>query len=162
MALALEADHLRRGQRLQFGSPKAISDPKPEAGYRLAQRVPARIRSMRYPPEREAGGTWRGRKLQRPTFRYKHAHRQGCICIRSDEYRLRITDGRSSDEREKPEEMDDTSADLLGAVVHLAGPTVRDGLARPFLLTRNTGATHRVHTRRAQTLQCVYPPMLMR
>jgi hypothetical protein len=34
---------------------------------------------------------------------------------------------------------------------------VRDSRARPFLLTGNTGTTHRVHTRRAQTLQCAHP-----
>jgi len=48
-------------------------------------------------------------------------------------------------------------ADAFGAVVRIAGLAVRGGLARPFLLTRNTGATHGVHTRRAQTLQCVHP-----
>src|SRR5437588_10438848 len=37
--------------------------------------------------------------------------------------------------------MDDTSADVLGAVVRVAGPAVRDGLARSLFLTRNTGTT---------------------
>lgn len=37
-----------------------------------------------------SGGMQRPRKLQRLTFRYKHGHRQGCIRIRSDEYRPRL------------------------------------------------------------------------
>jgi hypothetical protein len=43
-------------------------------------------------PRREARGTVRGRKLQRPTFRYKHGLRQQCICICHDvvEYRLQL------------------------------------------------------------------------
>jgi hypothetical protein len=132
---------------------KATSDPKQEAGY----RVPVRIRSMRYSPERKAGRTQRGRKLQRPTFRYKHRLRQECICICHEDvgYQLRTTDGRSSDERE-PEDMDDTPVGSLGVVEHLVGPVVRDGLAHPFVLTRNTGTTHRMHTRRTQTLQRVH------
>ena len=62
----------------------------------------------------------------------------------------------SYDEHGKPEQLD-ASADAFGAVVRVAGLAVRDGLARPFLLTRNTGTTHGVHTRRAQTLQRVHP-----
>jgi hypothetical protein len=62
----------------------------------------------------------------------------------------------SSEEHRKAEQLD-ASADAFGAVVRVAGLAVRDGLTRPFLLTRNTGTTHGVHTRRAQTLQCVHP-----
>ena len=51
----------------------------------------------------------------------------------------------------------DAPADAFGAVVRIAGLAFRDGLARSFLLTRNTGATLGVHARRAQTLQCVHP-----
>ena len=32
----------------------------------------------------------RGRKLQKLTFRYKHELRQTCICIGSDEHRIRL------------------------------------------------------------------------
>ena len=60
----------------------------------------------------------------------------------------------SYDEHGKPEQLD-ASADAFGAVVRVAGLAVRDGLARPFLLTRDTGTTLGVHARRAQTLQCV-------
>jgi len=49
----------------------------------------------------------------------------------------------SHDEYGKPEQ-----PDALGAVVRVAGLAVRDGLARPFLLARNTGTTHGMHTRR--------------
>ena len=62
----------------------------------------------------------------------------------------------SYDEHGKPEQLD-ALADAFGAVVRVGGLAVRDGLARPFLLTRNTGTTHGLHTRRAQTLQCVHP-----
>jgi hypothetical protein len=62
----------------------------------------------------------------------------------------------SYDEHGKPEQLD-ASADAFGAVVRFGSLVVRDGLARPFLLTRNTGPTHGVHTRRAQTLQFVHP-----
>jgi hypothetical protein len=55
-----------------------------------------------------------------------------------------------------PEEMDDTPVGSLGVVEHLINSAVRDGIARPFVLTRNTGTTHRMQTRRTQTLQCVY------
>jgi hypothetical protein len=44
----LELTTSARGQSLQFGSPKAMSDSPLEAGYRVAQRVPVRVRSMRY------------------------------------------------------------------------------------------------------------------
>jgi hypothetical protein len=60
------------------------------------------------------------------------------------------------DEHGMPEQLD-VSTDAFGAMVRVGGLAVRDGLARPFLLTRNTGTTHGVHTRRAQTLQCVHP-----
>ena len=52
----------------------------------------------------------------------------------------------SYDEHGKPEQQLDAPADAFGAVVRIAGLAVRDGLARPFLLTGNTGATHGVHT----------------
>jgi hypothetical protein len=51
-----------------------------------------------------------------------------------------------------PEQLD-ASPDALDAEVCVAGVAIRDDLARPLLLARNTGTTHGVHTRRAQTLQ---------
>jgi hypothetical protein len=58
----------------------------------------------------------------------------------------------SYDEHGKPEQLD-ASAEAFGAVVRVAGLAVRDDLARPFLLTRNTGTALGVHTPRVQTLQ---------
>ena len=62
----------------------------------------------------------------------------------------------SSDEHREPEQLD-ASADAFGAVVRVAGLAVRDGLARPLLLTRNTGTTHGVHTRRAHIFSAFIP-----
>jgi hypothetical protein len=50
-----------------------------------------------------------------------------------------------------------STVDTVGAVARVAGLAMRDRLARSLLLTRNTGTTHGVHARCAQTLQCVYP-----
>jgi len=62
----------------------------------------------------------------------------------------------SYDEHEKPKTLD-ASAEAFSAVVRVAGLAVRDGVARPLLLTRDTGTTLGVHAPRAQTLQCVHP-----
>jgi hypothetical protein len=59
----------------------------------------------------------------------------------------------SSDEHGKADQLD-ASADAFRAAVRVA---VRDGLAHPFLLTGDTGTTHGVHTRRAETLQRIHP-----
>src|SRR6266849_2527925 len=107
----------------------------------------------------EAEGLQRGRKLQTLTFRCKHRLRQECIDICHDEveYRASIMHSESSDEHGKSEQMDAASADVFGALVRVAGLTVRDGLASPLVLTRDIGTTLGVHARRAQTLQCVHP-----
>jgi hypothetical protein len=57
------------------------------------------------PPLREVEGLRLGRKLQRPTFRYKRGLRQEFICICHDdvEVRLQLRMTGPSDERRKPE-----------------------------------------------------------
>jgi hypothetical protein len=91
-------------------------------------------------------------------FRYKHGLRQERIPIAMTVMSsIGINYGwESHDEHGKPEQLD-AWVDAFGAVVRVTDPAVRDGLARPLLLTRNNGTTYGVHTRRAQTLQCVHP-----
>jgi hypothetical protein len=112
----------------------------------------------RHSLSRETEGLQRGRKLQRLTFRYKHKFRQECIPIcQMTMPGIGFDDGcESCDENGKPERLD-TSPDVFCAVVRVADVAVLDGLVHPFLLTGNTGAAPGVHTRRAQTLQCVHP-----
>lgn len=56
-----------------------------------------------------------------------------------------------------PEDMDDTPVGSLGVVEHLINPIVRDGVARPFVFTRNTGTTHRMHTRALRLCSAFIP-----
>ena len=58
----------------------------------------------------------------------------------------------SHNEHGKSEQLD-ASLDVLRPEVCVAGLAMRNDLARSLLLTRNTGTTQGVHTRRAQTLQ---------
>ena len=102
---------------------------------------------------REAGGPQRGRKLQRLMFCYKPGPRRACNCICHDEYSTSITDGPSSGERGKPEQMDAASARTFDTMVRVAGVVVRDGLAHPLLLTGHGGTALGVHAGRAETLQ---------
>jgi hypothetical protein len=43
---------------------------------------------------RQAEGLWRGRKLQRPTFRYKRVPRHACIRIRMMMWSIDFEHGR--------------------------------------------------------------------
>jgi hypothetical protein len=45
MALALRADHFRKGSKAAVRIAKVMSDIRLEAGYRFAQGVPVRVRS---------------------------------------------------------------------------------------------------------------------
>src|ERR1700761_2168175 len=62
--------------------------------------------------------------------------------------------GKSDDHRKL--QVDTASAGAFGAVLDVDRVTVRDGNTR-FLRTRNTGAAHGVHARRAQALQRFNP-----
>ena len=62
----------------------------------------------------------------------------------------------SCDEREKPEGLD-APPDAFCTVERIVGLAVRDGLALPFLLSRNAGPASGVYSGRVQTLQCVHP-----
>jgi len=97
---------------------------------RLNRAAASPICSMLRRPFWDAEGLQRGRKLQTLTFRDKRALRQECI---------EVCHGISH-EHGKPEQMDAASADNFGAVVRVAGPAMRDRLARSLLLARNTGA----------------------